>query len=312
MAATLETSWVRPANLPERVADRKLVEELLDPIVARGFTNLGDLRDAASRGHLKLDDLASPAEFLHGDRLLKSDRALARALDGVHRRGEVYLRWLQRFSALAFGTPAGRFLTLFLALPFGGSFVLLKGLEEIDELAIARFTHHHLHLVDPANMLVLGTVALGVINFARFRRGFLAVLGMLGRTVRYGRSSLDLPARLLHHPLLRMTGVCLPARPRWRPGDSRSASWPLAAAPAWMLARIAGYGPSAAIAVGLASFAAAGVRLPYRARAVRSRSGPSRGFLARARRADLRGDPRPVPTWIVSAFGRLIEDGSRS
>ena len=61
-------------------------------------------------------------------------------LDGVHRRGEVYLRWLQRFSALAFGTPVGAFLTRYLALPFGGSFVLLKGLEEIDELTIARLT----------------------------------------------------------------------------------------------------------------------------------------------------------------------------
>ena len=140
--ATLESSWVRPANLPERVAYRKLVEELLDPIVSRGFTTLGDLRDAASRGNLKLSDLASPAEFLQGDRLLQSDRALAQALDGVHRRGEVYLRWLQRFSALAFGTPVGRFLTLYLALPFGGTFVLLKGLEEIDELTIARFTAH--------------------------------------------------------------------------------------------------------------------------------------------------------------------------
>ena len=113
-------TWVRPANLPERVAYNKLVEEMLDPIVARGFTTLGDLRDAASRGNLKLSDVASPAEFLRGDRLLQSDRELARALDGVHRRGEVYLRWLQRFSALAFGTPAGRFLTLYLALPYGG------------------------------------------------------------------------------------------------------------------------------------------------------------------------------------------------
>ena len=47
--AALETTWVPPANLPERVAYRKLVEEMLDPIVARGFTTLGDLRDAASR-----------------------------------------------------------------------------------------------------------------------------------------------------------------------------------------------------------------------------------------------------------------------
>ncbi|MGC8643061.1 MAG: hypothetical protein ACP5XB_24645, partial [Isosphaeraceae bacterium] len=135
--STLAANWVRPANLPERVAYRKLVEELLDPIESRGFSTLGDLRDAASRSNLKLQDLAGAAEFFQGDRLLRADRALAQALDGVHRRGEVYLRWLERFSALAFGTAAGRFLTLFLALPFGGSFVLLKGLEEINGVMIA-------------------------------------------------------------------------------------------------------------------------------------------------------------------------------
>ena len=40
-------------------------------------------------------------------------------LDGVYRRGEIYLRWLQRLSSAAFGTSVGRFLTLFLVLPFG-------------------------------------------------------------------------------------------------------------------------------------------------------------------------------------------------
>ena len=236
--ATLETTWVRPANLPERVAYRKLVEELLDPIVARGFTNLGDLRDAASRGNLKLGDVTSPAEFLRGDRLLQSDRALAQALDGVHRRGEVYLRWLQRFSALAFGTPVGRFLTLFLALPFGGSFVLLKGLEEIDELAIGRLSRRLISTwsILPS-MLLLGTVALGLINFARFRRGFLALLGTLGRVIRV--VLVDLPARLLDLPLLRRLIASAPVVAAWRfaikPG--------LVAAPVWLLARGAGLGP---------------------------------------------------------------------
>src|SRR5262249_19869556 len=36
---------LRPANLPERVARDKLVEELLDRVAARGFLTLGDLRD---------------------------------------------------------------------------------------------------------------------------------------------------------------------------------------------------------------------------------------------------------------------------
>ena len=45
------------------------------------------------------------------------------ALDGVYRRGEIYLRWMQRLSSLGFGTRVGRFLTRFAVVPFGGAFV---------------------------------------------------------------------------------------------------------------------------------------------------------------------------------------------
>jgi hypothetical protein len=297
--ATLETTWVRPANLPERVAYRKLVEELLDPIVARGFTNLGDLRDAASRGNLKLGDVASPAEFLHGDRLLESDRALSRSLDGVHRRGEVYLRWLQRFSALAFGTPVGRFLTLFVALPFGGSFVLLKGLEEIYELSIVRLTEAHLHLVNAPSLLLLGTVALGLINSKRFRRGFLASLHTLGRTVHL--VLVDLPARLLDLPLLLRVIASAPVVAAWqfaiKPG--------LVAAAVWLAARGVGLGPKPAIAVGLTALLAAFLTFNTRAgRALQDRifEGISRPWHA------LIFEVIPGLFHIImSAFNRLIE-----
>ena len=46
-------------------------------------------------------------------------------LDGVYRRGEFYLRWMQRLSSLGFGTGVGRFLTRFAVVPFGGAFVTL-------------------------------------------------------------------------------------------------------------------------------------------------------------------------------------------
>src|SRR5262249_5426992 len=153
------------------------------------------------RGNLKLRDLNVSAELVRGDRLLRADRALAEALDGVHRRGEIYLRWLQRFSALAFGTRVGRFLTLYLALPFGGTLVLLKGLEEINEVFIARLTGAHIHLVNTASILLLGTVALGVINYVRFRLEFLAVLSAIGKLLR--AVFVELPARLFNHPLVR-------------------------------------------------------------------------------------------------------------
>ena len=74
---------------------------------------IGDLRNALSRNDLKLPDLdvASTTQWLYGDQLLQADLDLAGALDGVYRRGEIYLRLPQRLSSLAFGTRLGRFLT---------------------------------------------------------------------------------------------------------------------------------------------------------------------------------------------------------
>ena len=40
---------------------------------------------------------------------------------------------MQRLSALAFGLPLGRGITLHLLLPFGGAWVFWKGLEHIVE-----------------------------------------------------------------------------------------------------------------------------------------------------------------------------------
>src|SRR5262249_43924478 len=76
---------------------------------------------------LKMPDLSGPGELVSGDQLLRLDRLLAEALDGVYRAGEVYLRSLQRLSSTAFATHVGRFLTLYFLLPFGIAFVALKG-----------------------------------------------------------------------------------------------------------------------------------------------------------------------------------------
>ena len=123
IVAALDDVGLLPQNLPERVARKKLVEELLDRIGERGFLAIGDLRDAISRNNLKLPDLAGPLDFLRGDQLLRADRRLALGLDGVYRRGEIYMRWMQRFSSPGFGTGLGRFLTRFVTVPFGGAFV---------------------------------------------------------------------------------------------------------------------------------------------------------------------------------------------
>jgi hypothetical protein len=229
IAATLGSTWVAPGNLPERVALAKLIEDLLDQIVSRGHLTLSDLRDAASRSDLKLPDLSSPGEFWRGGRLLVADRALGRAFDGVHRRGEVYLRWLQRFSMLAFGTSAGRLFTLFVALPYGGAYVVLEGLQHLVAL-----TGAHPRMVNAGSLLTVGTVVLSVVNYVRFRRQLIATLRRIGRVLR--RVVVDLPRRIVDHPAVQSLLHSPVAGWAWRFALKPS----LAAAPAWGLARLCG------------------------------------------------------------------------
>jgi hypothetical protein len=214
--AVLASTGLQPRNLPERVAHGKLIEELLDRIVGRGFLTLGDLRDACSRSNLKLPDLTNPVEFLRGDRLLQTDQALAHALEGVYRQGEIYLRWLQRMSALAFGTPLGRFLTRYAALPYGGAYIVLKGLEHLIELLAPLLfrVDVHLNMVSFTTVAMLGTVALGMINFAAFRRGFLAAMRWVGRHLH--TILVAWPTRLLAIPLFRWLLASRAATILWR------------------------------------------------------------------------------------------------
>jgi hypothetical protein len=124
---------LQPANPPERVAFLKVVEELLDRVIDYGFLTFGDLRDTLSRNQLKLPDPADAQEFIVGDPLLRLDRRLATLLDGVYRPSEFYLRWLERFTALNFGTHAGRIVTRYVAAPFGGAALVVYGLNEVWE-----------------------------------------------------------------------------------------------------------------------------------------------------------------------------------
>jgi len=166
LVEALEQVGLKPRSVPERVARNKLVEELLDRIVEVGFLTMGDLRDGLSRNNLKLPDFARPADFLRGDQLLRADRQLSRSLDGVYRRGEFYLRWMQQLSSLAFGTRVGRILTRYAAVPFGGSFLAVAGLQHLVELA----THQEPKIDKTPMVLALGLLLVAIVNFAWFRR----------------------------------------------------------------------------------------------------------------------------------------------
>lgn len=125
-----------PASIVERVALRKMVHELVDGVVDRGFCTLGSLRDAISRNQVKMPDLNDAREFFAGDPLLRADKLMSVNLDGVYQRGPWYLRWLQKANSLAYGIPWGRWLTKYIALPFGLSFLLLMFVEEMAHLIL--------------------------------------------------------------------------------------------------------------------------------------------------------------------------------
>jgi hypothetical protein len=117
---------MQPENPPERTAFNKIIEDLLDRIVEHGYLTYSDLRDSISRNQLKFHDLPDPQEFIRGDPLLRLDRRLSALLDGVYRPSEIYMRLLERVTALSFGTFTGRLLMRFVVLPFGGAWLLLE------------------------------------------------------------------------------------------------------------------------------------------------------------------------------------------
>jgi hypothetical protein len=200
--AVLEQMGLVPRNTPERVAMSKLVEELLDQIVERGFLGIGHLRDSVSRSNLKLPNLSGVGQFWRGDALLLADERLAEELDGVYRRGEIYLRGLQKLSSVAFGTTSGRFLTRHLILPGLLAFVTLEGLQHL--LAIPAHLifhyHEHIHLLHPVSWVLLATFVYLLIHSAGFRGGVGAVLSGVGRGFR--AVLVDAPRWLLTRPVV--------------------------------------------------------------------------------------------------------------
>ncbi len=166
MTDALEAVGLKPSNLPEQIARKKLVEELLDQVAERGFLTLGDLRDALSRNALKLPDIPGPGTLIYGDPLLQADRRLGESLDGVYRPAEFYLRWMQQISSLAFGTRIGRFLTLNLAVPFGGAFLIHKGLYHL----LAIFNEEVHAYENYGSTLLWGIFLFGLVNLRWFRK----------------------------------------------------------------------------------------------------------------------------------------------
>lgn len=197
----LEEGDLAPASAVERVAEEKLVDELLDDVVRRGYLNLGNLRDAVSRNQLKLDDLAGPRELLGRDQLLRVDQRLEWQLDGIYHRGEVYLRLFQRLSSILFGTAPGRFLTRVLLIPFLGAFVVLEGLDHSVGLAVAKLGGPQLHFATAPALIGMGLFIMAVVNWPAFRAGVARGARAMGRGLR--AMFVDFPRWLGRLPLVR-------------------------------------------------------------------------------------------------------------
>ena len=177
LTETFQDVGLQPASPPERVAFHKLIDELLDRIIEYGFLTFGDLRDAISRNQLKLPDLREPDDFLRGDPLLRLDGRLAILLDGVYRPAEAYLRWLEWFTAVGFGTTAGRLLTRYVIVPFGGGALLMEALTVLLDL------FHGPELPEAARyaaVLLFGFLLLGLIHVPTFRERCVRALKACG------------------------------------------------------------------------------------------------------------------------------------
>ena len=192
-AATLPA--VGHATVVESVAHAKLVDELLDRVVARGRLDFPTLRDAVARNQAKLADLdvhafrsrraqsACPRRFLR-DPLLVSDRSLSLSLAGVHRRGEAYRRGLHRLSALVFGTPLGRLMTRFVLVPALGAYALLELLQHTVLFLVEAAAKIELPIVTPLSFALTAVVLFGLVNVPPFRRAAQAGLAAVGRALR--------------------------------------------------------------------------------------------------------------------------------
>jgi hypothetical protein len=212
---------LRPGNPPERVAFQKMLEELLDRTVDYGFFTFSDLRDAVSRNNLKMPDLAETHEYVQGDPLLRLDGRLKTSLDGVYRPSEFYLRWLERVTSLGFGTRIGRWLTLYVLLPFGGALFLMEALQKFLEY---KYGPEAVPLFCPASVLsarlseagggrsewaVTGLAAFGVLGL--FLLGLMHVAAVRRAVARLGEGVLlalrgvfiDAPLAVLRLPAVR-------------------------------------------------------------------------------------------------------------
>src|SRR5262249_4195892 len=119
--------------------------------------------------------------FIRGDALLRVDRRLASLLDGVYHPSEFYLRWLERLTSLNFGTAAGRLLTRWVTVPFGGAFLLLIIAEEVLKLFSVPAMPAPFNYIP---VILLGFFLMALMHAERFRERVSNILPAVGHGLR--------------------------------------------------------------------------------------------------------------------------------
>ena len=148
----LQTVGAVPQTVVERVAFHKLSAELLDSVVQRGFLTLGHgarclfARTTQTRRSFRTAPSSCRAmsccgptgNSANGWKAFTSEARSICAGCNERRRS-------------AFGTPPGRFITKYLALPFGGAFIALMGLHYLLEEAHHLVGTPHVRSLHPAS-----------------------------------------------------------------------------------------------------------------------------------------------------------------
>ena len=146
-------------------------------------------------------DLSRLRELTAGDPLLRGDALLAVNLDGVYRRGEIYLRALQKFSSVAFGTRPGRIATLYALLPFGGAFVLLEGTGHMITAVTRAVDLGEVRLLSAKSFVLTSLALLGLLHSEFLRTMTLRMMQMLGTALAF--VFLRVPRWILTRPPIR-------------------------------------------------------------------------------------------------------------
>lgn len=195
---SLTSSGLVPRTVVEEAAFDTLVDELVHDIANRGFESFGNVRDAVSRNQVKLHDLQGLRELVLGDPLLRANRKLSRHLDGAYTRAPAYLSFMQRISAVAFGLPLGRRLTLHVLLPFGGALVAWLALEHVVEPVTDYALGEPVRIYSQTGVILTGVFFWLVMHLEKFRTQLVAGARAIVQGLSY--VLFDLPQQLLKNP----------------------------------------------------------------------------------------------------------------